>query len=133
VDASPVKSQKSRTPTPTPTPSKSKSPKPKQSSPTPGSTQSAPPPTTRGTLAVSGCDMRYSSHCSVTVTARGGSVHWSISGTSGAIRAAGSGDLSAGHSAYVTVSRTYQGICITGGSGSVRFSSGASAGVQWSC
>ncbi|MFL6056300.1 MAG: RNA polymerase sigma factor [Actinoallomurus sp.] len=136
VDASPIKSQKTRTPTPTP--SKSKTPKPKHGTPTPGSDQPAPPPpgqppTTRGTLAVSGCTMHYSGHCDVTVTARGGSVHWSVTGTNGAIRASGSGDLGPGQSASVRVSRTYQGICITGGSGSVQFSSGASAGVQWNC
>ncbi|MEV0401089.1 sigma-70 family RNA polymerase sigma factor [Actinoallomurus sp. NPDC050550] len=136
--ASPSKTKKSGTPTPTPTPSKSKTPKPKHSTHSPGTTTPtettpAQPPTTTGTLSVSGCNMGWSSHCSVTVTAQGGSVHWAVSGTSGAIKAGGSGDLSAGESAHVTVSRTYQGICIGGGSGSVSFSSGASAGVQWNC
>ncbi|GAA4632420.1 hypothetical protein GCM10023196_065800 [Actinoallomurus vinaceus] len=137
--ASPSKTKKSGTPTPTPTPSKSKTPKPKHSSKSPGNTQppettpTQPPATTPGTLTVSGCDMKWSSHCSVTVTAEGGPVSWSVSGTSGAIRAGGSGDLGTGESAHVTVSRTYSGICIGGGSGSVSFSSGASAGVQWNC
>ncbi|MCO6007042.1 sigma-70 family RNA polymerase sigma factor [Actinoallomurus purpureus] len=135
--ATPTKTKTSHTPTPTPTPGKSKTPKPKHTKPattgpaptTPGS----PPSSAPGTLAVSGCDMRYSSHCKVTVTAQGGPVNWAVARTSGAMRASGSGDLGTGESAYVTVSRTYAGICIGSGSGTVSFTSGASADVRWSC
>jgi hypothetical protein len=76
--------------------------------------------------------MNGTQHCSVTVTAKGGPVNWRVSGTSGSISAGGSGSLSAGHSASVQVTR-HDSICLSGGSGSVSFSSGARASVTWSC
>jgi RNA polymerase sigma factor (sigma-70 family) len=120
----PTPSDSSKTPTPTPTPSKSSH-----------SHRPAPPPPAPqgpGRLSVAGCHMRGSYHCSVTVTAQGGPVNWSVSGTNGNISAGGSGSLSSGQSASVNVTR-HDSICLSGGSGSVRFSSGASASVTWSC
>jgi hypothetical protein len=137
---SPTRTSKSPTPTPTPTPSKkSTTPKTEHGSEAPANTAPPPrtpgrqPPTGPGTLTVTGCDMRDSGHCAVTVTAHGGSVHWAVTGTDGAIRAGGRGDLGAGEHASVTVSRTYRDLCLGEGSGSVTFSSGSSASVRWDC
>ncbi len=118
----PSPGKSSKTPTPTPTPSKSKKPRPKPPAPPPGP----------GTLSVSGCHMSGTASCYVTVTAKGGPVSWSVSGTSGSISAGGSGSLSAGQSSSVRVTR-HDGLCIGGGNGSVRFSNGATASVSWSC
>jgi RNA polymerase sigma factor (sigma-70 family) len=120
----PTPSNSSKTPKPTPTPSKS------SHSHRPASPP--PPPQGPGRLSVTGCHMRGSYHCSVTVTAQGGPVNWSVSGTNGNISASGSGSLSSGQSAYVNVTR-HDSICLSGGSGSVSFSSGATASVSWSC
>ncbi|MFB9838465.1 hypothetical protein ACFFNX_40595, partial [Actinoallomurus acaciae] len=118
---SPKPSKSSKTPTPTPSTTK-----PHTHHPSPSSPQRP------GTLSVSGCHMSGTRHCSVTVTAKGGPVSWSVSGTSGSIDAGGSGSLGAGQSDSVTVSRT-DSFCFGSGSGSVTFSSGASASVTWSC
>ena len=53
------------------------------------------------------------------------------SGPSVTLNASGSGDLSAGQSAWVTVSR--QGWCLGQGSDSVSFSPNGSAYVTWNC
>jgi RNA polymerase sigma factor (sigma-70 family) len=117
----PTPSKTHKTPTPTPTSTHSRSPRP------------APPPHQGpGTLVVSGCHMSGGRSCYVTVTARGGPVSWQVTGTSGSISAGGSGSLSAGGSDSVLVTR-HDSICISGGSGSVSFSSGAVASVSWSC
>jgi RNA polymerase sigma factor (sigma-70 family) len=120
----PTKSSKTPTPTPSVTPSKR-----------PGHSQPPPhQPPASGTLAVSGCHIRSNrSQCSITVTAQGGPVSWSVTGTSGNVSAGGSGSLSAGETAYVTASHDQGGIFCSGGSGSVSFSSGATASVTWSC
>jgi len=134
TSASPSPSNSSKTPTPTPTPSQSTS----QPTEVRQTTPAAPPPPppavspAPGTLAVYGCTMRGSRHCTVTVVAQGGPVSWSVTGVSGKISASGSGDLAAGQSAGVDVTRN-SGWCIGSGSGSVSFSSGASAGVNWHC
>ena len=123
------------TKSPSPTPSKSsKTPTPTPSSKRPRSHQPAapPPPQGPGTLAVSGCRMNGTRSCSVRVAAQGGPVSWRVSGTSGSISASGGGNLGAGQHTYVTATRN-DGICLGGGSGSVSFSSGASASVTWSC
>jgi hypothetical protein len=123
------------TKSPSPTPSKSsKTPTPTPSSKRPRSHQPvAPqPPQGPGTLAVSGCRMNGNRSCSVKVSAQGGPVSWRVSGTSGSISASGGGNLGAGQHTYVTATRN-DGICLGGGSGSVSFSSGASASVTWSC
>jgi hypothetical protein len=76
--------------------------------------------------------MGGSRSCTVTVVAQGGPVNWSVSGVKGKISAAGGGSLAAGQSAGVTVTRG-GGWCWGNGSGSVSFSSGASAPVNWHC
>lgn len=129
---SPTPSDSSGTPTPTPTPKHSKrgtTPDPASSSP---AAQNPPPPPAAGTLLVSGCSMHGSHSCTVTVTASGGPVNWSVTGTSGGVSAGGGGYLNAGESAGVTASRD-GGWCWGHHSGSVSFSSGASASVDWNC
>ena len=69
--------------------------------------------------------------CTITVTANGGPVKWSVTGTSGPLNASGGGDLSAGQSTEVTVSR--QGWCLGQGNGSVSFSPSGVASVTWDC
>ncbi len=124
---SPTPSESSGTPTPTP---KLRTPRsPALSSP---HTQNPPPPPAPGTLILSGCSMRYSHSCTITVTASGGPVSWSVTGTSGGIGAGGSGYLNAGQSAGVTASRG-GGWCWGHHSGSVSFSNGGSASVDWNC
>lgn len=95
-------------------------------------TPSPPPPQSRGTLSVSGCRMNGADRCSATVTANGGPVSWSVTGTSGNVSAGGSGTLKAGQTAYVPVTR-HELVCLGGGRGSVSFSSGAQAPVTWDC
>jgi DNA-directed RNA polymerase specialized sigma24 family protein len=131
---SPSPSTSSGTPTPTPTPGKS----------TPGTTPSAevpqppshdpapPPPPAPGTLVVAGCSMHGGRSCTITVTASGGPVNWSVTGTSGGVSAGGGGYLAAGQSTGVTATRP-GGWCWGHDSGSVSFSSGASASVDWYC
>ncbi|GAA4510148.1 hypothetical protein GCM10023191_072370 [Actinoallomurus oryzae] len=129
---SPTPSDSSGTPTPTPTPKHSSpgdTPDPTSSSPHP---PAQPPPPAAGTLLVSGCSMRSHHSCTVRVTASGGPVSWSVTGTSGGVSASGSGYLNAGESAGVTAYRSNDW-CWGHHSGSVSFSSGASASVDWSC
>ncbi|MCW2948298.1 MAG: polymerase, sigma-24 subunit, subfamily [Actinoallomurus sp.] len=131
----PSPSQRDGSPTPTPTNS-SKTPTPTPSvtpSKRPGHSQPPPPhPPASGTLAVSDCQIRRN-QCSIRVTAQGGPVSWSVTGTSGNVSAGGSGSLPAGGVAYVTASHDQGGIFCSGGSGSVSFSSGATATVTWNC
>ena len=127
---SPTPSESSGTPTPTPghsTPGTT--PDPVSSFP---HTQDPPPPPAAGTLMLSGCSMDRRRSCVVTVTASGGPVNWSVTGTSGGISAGGSGFLNAGESAGATVTRD-GGWCWGHHSGSVSFSNGASASVDWNC
>jgi RNA polymerase sigma factor (sigma-70 family) len=123
----PTPSKSSRTPTPTPTAARI--------SHRPPSSQRSrqPQPQGPGTLSVSGCHMRGTYSCYVTVQADGGPVDWSVSDTSGNISAGGSGHLSAaGDRASVKVTR-HDSVCLNGGSGTVSFSSGARASITWSC
>ncbi|GLY86275.1 RNA polymerase sigma factor [Actinoallomurus iriomotensis] len=129
---SPTPSDSSGTPTPTPTPKHSKpgtTPGPASSSP---AAQNPPPPPAAGTLLVSGCSMHSRRSCTVTVTASGGPVSWSVTGTSDGVSAGGGGYLNAGESAGVTATRD-GGWCWGHHSGSVYFSNGGSASVDWSC
>jgi hypothetical protein len=82
---------------------------------------------------VTGCNIQSGqSSCTITVTAVGGPVQWSVTGTSGSIGASGSGSLADGESAGVVVRR--RGWCLIGsGNGSVSFNSGAVADVTWNC
>jgi RNA polymerase sigma factor (sigma-70 family) len=119
--------------TPSPTPSKSKTPTPTPTPKKPHSHKPAPPPQGPGTLSVSGCHMNGTRTCSVAVTANGGPVSWSVTGTNGNITVdRNSGSLSSGGTAYITVTR-HDSICLGSGSGSVSFSSGGTASVTWRC
>ncbi|SEG53322.1 RNA polymerase sigma factor, sigma-70 family [Thermomonospora echinospora] len=139
-DRSPSESPTSPSASPT-TGSPSPSPTASASAPTSAPTRTpAPPrpgppppsPPARGTLEVGGCRMdRGQDSCSIRVTARGGTVRWSVRGTRGPVRAGGGGTLSAGASAYVTVTRT--GGCDEDESGVVYFSPNGAAGVSWEC
>jgi RNA polymerase sigma factor (sigma-70 family) len=122
----PTPSDSSKTPTPTPSTSAT------TRRPGPPPPHQPPPPQAPGTLAVSGCHMRHTYSCSVAVSAHGGPASWSVTGTSGSVSAGGSGSLAAGKTAYVTVSRR-DSFCFNSGSGSVSFSSGATASVTWTC
>lgn len=113
-------SKSGKTPPPTPTQTYRRSPTP------------SPLPPRPGTLSVSGCQMGSTDRCSVAVTANGGPVNWSVTGTSGNLSASGNGTLQAGQTAYVMVSR-HDIICLGGGSGSVSFNTGAQAPVTWAC
>ena len=118
----PTPSKSSKTPTPTPTPTKHHSHRP-----------APPPPQGPGTLSVSGCHMSGTRTCSVAVTAQGGPVSWSVTGTGGNVTVdRTSGSLGAGGTAYITVTR-HDSICLGSGSGSVSFSSGGTASVTWRC
>jgi DNA-directed RNA polymerase specialized sigma24 family protein len=126
---SPTPSDSSDTPTPTPGHSTP------ETTPDPIASTShtqAPPPPAAGTLVVSGCSMGHHHSCTITVTASGGPVSWSVTGTSGGVRAAGGGFLNPGESASVTATRDGSW-CYGHHSGSVVFSSGAAAPVDWYC
>jgi RNA polymerase sigma factor (sigma-70 family) len=115
----------SPTPTPTPTPTKSQAP------PPPSPTNPKPTKTPPGTLSVSGCHMSSGrKSCTVTVTANGGPVKWSVR-ANGTLNASDGGHLSAGQSTGVTISR--EGFCLGQGSGSVSFSPNGVANVTWNC
>jgi DNA-directed RNA polymerase specialized sigma24 family protein len=138
---SPTPSGSSGTPTPTPTPgaghSRHPHPRPSSTSSSPASAPAPPPPAppgppAPGTLAVYGCSMNHSRTCTVTVVAQGGPVDWRVTGTHGNIRASGNGSLSAGQSAGVTATLTAT-LCLGSGRGSVSFSSGATATVDYRC
>jgi RNA polymerase sigma factor (sigma-70 family) len=121
--------------TPSPTPSKSsKTPTPTPSSKKPHSHRPAPPPPQGpGTLSVSGCHMDGSRSCSITLTAHGGPVSWSVTGTSGNVTvSSNSGNIGGGQTVSVGVTR-HDSICLGSGSGSVSFSSGGTASVTWKC
>lgn len=121
------------TTSPSPSKSPSKSPSPTRtatSSPQPTSEPEPPQPPRPGTLSVSGCSMGVSESCVVTITAVGGPVQWSVTGTSGALSAHGSGTLQAGESAGVRVSRT-NGLCFGRRTGSVSFSPNGTARVSY--
>jgi hypothetical protein len=68
----------------------------------------------------------------VTLHAVGGTVSWSVTGTSSSlISAGGGGTLASGGSASVTV--TLSKDCTESGGGTVSFSPGAAASVSWTC
>ncbi|QKW38369.1 sigma-70 family RNA polymerase sigma factor [Actinomadura sp. NAK00032] len=129
----------SASPSPTESKSPSKSPSPSETPSKTPSTKPPAPPTSRaprpprpGSLSVDGCRIRSGGEtCTVRVTAVGGAVDWSVTGTSGEIKAGGGGHLSAGESASVTVEKTAV-ICWGRKTGSVSFSpGGVSASVQY--
>ncbi|MFC5754547.1 hypothetical protein [Actinomadura rugatobispora] len=74
--------------------------------------------------------------CSIRLTARGGTVRWSVSSVSGTgVFASGGGTLSSGRSTSVTVTVRPSIRCYTrgGGTGSVAFSPGGQASVSYTC
>lgn len=126
---SPEPSATPTTPTPSPSstsPTPSPSARPSRRSPTPRGT-----PT--GRLAVQDCTIPEGQlSCPVSVSAVGGPVTWSVTGTSGGLSASGGGRLAAGATASVTVSRPEN--CPPGShSGSVSFAPSGSATVTWTC
>lgn len=126
VKPSPTTTTHAPSPSPTPT-TRSPAPKPTQTKP---KTSKSPKPV--GTLAVTGCTMTNpSTACTVKVTAKNASVQWRVTGASDGLVAGGSGTLAAGHSTSVSVSHA---ACFgLGGSGTVSFSPGGSATVNWTC
>jgi DNA-directed RNA polymerase specialized sigma24 family protein len=134
ASAGPTPSDSSGTPTPTPAPGhRTPETKPVSASSIPPSRDPAKPPSPApGRLVASGCTMNGGRSCTVTVTASGGPVSWSVTGTSGGISASGGGYLAAGQSAGVTATRD-GGWCWGRGRGSVSFSGGATASVNWYC
>ncbi|MDL4817743.1 RNA polymerase sigma factor [Actinomadura opuntiae] len=132
---SPSPTTSSATPTPTPTRT-SATPTPTHTR-TKASHSSRPAPThskpTKGTLSVTGCSISApGGSCAISVQAVGGSVTWSVTGTSSSlISAGGGGTLAAGGSTSVTV--TLSGSCTSSDSGTVSFSPGAAASVSWTC
>lgn len=142
LSGAPFPSQSASSPTPT---ASSPSPKLTTHSPTPAATaeraRSTPKPSRKtskaptppqGTLAVSGCSMAVGqAQCTVTIAARGGSVSWKVTGTSGVTATPTSGQLATGGTAQVIVTRSVT--CTKDGTGSVTFTPGGSAQVSWSC
>ncbi len=130
---SPTKHKK-RPPSPTPT-SNTPTPAPTTRRPNPPAPPTHRPPTHRppapvGTLSASGCTMTATQpSCAITITAHGGTVHWSVA-SSGGVSASGSGTLTDGQS--TTVSASKPSPC-TGSSGTVSFSPGGSATVNYTC
>ncbi|MBC6468831.1 RNA polymerase sigma factor [Actinomadura alba] len=135
----------SESPEPTPTPTTT------SPTPTPSTTRPTPTPTRRpstrpttkrptvrpepGTLAVGGCNVNEDEPCRVTVAAQGGTVNWSVAGTSPGVTASGGGTLANGESDTISVGLPE---CQLGDnsdhSGSVTFSpGGVSATVSWDC
>ncbi|SEG56766.1 RNA polymerase sigma factor, sigma-70 family [Thermomonospora echinospora] len=133
-DPSPSTTQESPSPDDSPSPTVSvptvtpSSARPDSPSPTRSASRS---PSAPGTLAVGGCSIPAgASSCTITVSARGGPVRWSVVGRSGVV-AVGGGILSTGRSA--TVRATRLGRCTESGSGSVSFSPNGTASVTWTC
>ncbi|HEY8480276.1 MAG TPA: sigma-70 family RNA polymerase sigma factor [Spirillospora sp.] len=129
---SPTPTQSSPTPTPstttaTPTPTRTRRQASRSSRPRPSLTR----PRT-GTLLVGGCTIRGvgPGSCGLPIQAVGGTVTWSVTGTSGGLSAGGGGTLASGQRAVVTVS----GNCVPpGGAGTVSFSTGQSGTVTLEC
>ncbi|MEU8799457.1 sigma-70 family RNA polymerase sigma factor [Spirillospora sp. NPDC048819] len=120
----------SATPTPTPTtptPTPTRTRRPSQSSePRPSLTQPK-----RGRLEVGSCTIRGTGQgsCDLPVRAVGGTVTWSVTGASG-VSASGGGTLASGGVGFAHVSGTCNP---PGGSGTVRFSTGATGAVALVC
>lgn len=126
-----------------PSPTKKKhspSPTPTKHTPTPVPTthRPAPPPPTHkptpkptpGTLSVGSCSMNVTQDsCTFTITANGGTVHWSITSSAG-VSASGSGTLASGQSKTITVSKPAP---CTGTNGTVTFSPGGPTTIQYAC
>ncbi|URM95498.1 sigma-70 family RNA polymerase sigma factor [Actinomadura madurae] len=128
---------------PSPTESETPTPTPTTTSPTPTPTRTRTPTRTSrpsatssaprtGRLSVGGCTISGPGRgsCNLPVRAVGGTVTWSVTGTSGGLSAGGGGTLRNGQSTSVRVS----GTCTPpGGSGTVSFSPGGTGSVTLSC
>jgi RNA polymerase sigma factor (sigma-70 family) len=131
VEPSPSESSTSPSPkpttrTPTPTPSATR---PRPPAPRPSHKPTHKPPAA-GTLNVSGCTMSVNDDsCSITITAVGGPVHWSVVNSAG-VSASGSDTLGKGQSTTVTA---YKPSPCTGTSGTVSFSPNGTASVSYTC
>ncbi|QFG24687.1 RNA polymerase sigma factor [Actinomadura sp. WMMB 499] len=131
TSSSPSPTESSKSPTPSETPSETPSRTPtSEAPPDPPATTDRPERPAPGDLRVSGCSMGRDESCGITIRAVGGSVTWRVTGTSGEVSASGSGRLSPGESATVTVSRPDEW-CWGEESGSVSFSPGGSAPVSY--
>ena len=131
----------SESPTPTESESPTATPTPTTTTPAPTRTRRSPSRSSRprptlsqrtGTLSVGSCTITGPGpgSCTLPVSARGGTVRWSVTGTSGGLSAAGGGTLASGQSAAVRVSGTCEP---PGASGTVGFSTGDRATVTLSC
>jgi RNA polymerase sigma factor (sigma-70 family) len=96
----------------------------------PSAARPAPAQPKPGSLSVSGCGaIGAAKSCTLTVSAVGGPVTWSVRSVSEGLTASGGGTLKSGASARVSVSVT--GDCP--GSGTVGFSPNGSGSVSWTC
>lgn len=129
------------TPSPTETPtsappttrSPSRQPRPTATRPTTRRPSSKPPTPKPVSVTVAGCDADRGRFCTVTITARGGTVSWSAAG-SGFVTASGSGVLRDGESDSVRATIDRDTACGDGQeSGAVTFTPGGAAPVSWSC
>jgi RNA polymerase sigma factor (sigma-70 family) len=139
-DESPIE-----TPTPTKTPTSAPptthapthSSRPTSSRPTTRRPSSRPPTPKPAALTVSGCNAGDAGGCNVQITARGGTVNWSLSGSSFLSPTRSSGTLRDGKSDNIFVTINRDDACGRPGpdveSGTVTFSPGGSATVSWSC
>jgi RNA polymerase sigma factor (sigma-70 family) len=125
---------KKTTPTPSPTPT-THTPTPVPSTTRPRSTPSRTRKPTKKpvppTLLISSCTMgEQETTCPISLTAKGGPVHWRVTGTDN-VSASGSDTLKSGETTTVTATRRTP--CTPGDSGSVSFSPGGTASVTWKC
>ncbi|MFD0899555.1 RNA polymerase sigma factor [Actinomadura sediminis] len=139
VDPSPTSSSPSPTESASPSESPSETPSetPSQTPTTERPAEDPPPSTpdrpdrpTRGSLAVSGCEMDWpDDECGITIRAVGGPVDWRVTGVSDGLSAGGSGHLAAGRSTTVPVRK--EAACWGERTGSVSFSPGGAASVTY--
>jgi RNA polymerase sigma factor (sigma-70 family) len=132
VEPSPSKSKKSPSPTPT---KKTPTPTPTTHRPVPPPPTHKPPthkPPAAGKLSASGCDMGLDDTCSITLSASGGTVHWSVASDGGLTIAPQSGAIAKGGTKTLTVSRP-SGLCPGTNSVTISFSPSASTTVKWTC
>jgi hypothetical protein len=139
VEPSPTKTKHSPSPSPTPTthtPTPTPTPTPTTHRPTPRSHPSHKPPTRKppkvGTLSVSDCDMALTGKCPITLTASGGTVHWSVASSDGIVLSPKTGTVTPGHPVDVSASLPSD-VCPEKNTATVVFSPSGSATVHWDC
>jgi RNA polymerase sigma factor (sigma-70 family) len=132
VEPSPTKTSHTPTPTPTkhtptPTPHTTR-PRPPAPRPTHHSPSPKPKP---GTLSIGSCSIPAGTpSCQFKITAVGGDVRWKVTGSSG-VTAAGGGTLRSGRFTYVTATKPDE--CDPPGPGTVSFSPGGTASIDYDC